>query len=47
MSVNGLIDRYNQLTIEDKIPPAEALQRVFMYQEQSFTKEIIQSAVTL
>ena len=47
MSVNGLIDRYNQLTIEDKIPPAEALQRVFMYQEQSFSKEIIQSAVTL
>ena len=47
LSVNGLIDRYNQLITEDKVSPQEALQRVFMYQEQSFDKEIISSAVTL
>jgi len=47
LSVNGLIDRYNQLVTEDNVSPQEALQRVFMYQEQSFSKEIISSAVTL
>ncbi len=47
LSVNGLIDRYHQLITEDKIPPKEALQKVFMYQEQTFSKEVIQSAVTL
>ena len=47
LSVNGLIDRYHQLITEDKIPPKEAIQKVFMYQEQTFSKEVIQSAVTL
>ena len=47
-SVNGMLDRYYQVFIDDpNADPKEAIQRIFMYQEQRFDKDIVASAVTL
>jgi len=47
-SVNGMLDRYYQVFIDDpNADPKEAIQKVFMYQEQRFDKDIVASAVTL
>jgi hypothetical protein len=47
-SVNGMLDRYYQVFIDDpNADPKEAIQKIFMYQEQRFDKDIVASAVTL
>ena len=47
-SVNGVMDRYYQVFIDDPKGDAQAaIQKVFMFQEQRFDKEVIGSAVTL
>ena len=47
-SVNGMLDRYYQVFIDDpNADPKEAIQKVFMFQEQRFDKDIVASAVTL
>ena len=47
-SVNGLMDRFFQIMIDDPDGDmADAIKRNFMYQEQSFAKEVIQSVVTV
>ena len=47
-SVNGVLDRYHQYFIDDPNGDAKtAIQKVLMYQEQRFDKDIISSAVTL
>ena len=48
LSVNGFIDKFHQILEEDKnITPQEAYQKVFMWQEQSFGKEIASGFVTI
>ena len=43
-----VIDRYYQVFIDDpNADPYEAIQKVFMYQEQRFDKDIISAATTL
>jgi len=47
-SVNGVIDRYYQVFIDDpKADPKAAIEKVFMYQDQRFDKDVISAAVTL
>ncbi len=47
-SASGLLDRYYQIFIDDpNADPKEAIQKLFMHQEQRFDKEIIQSVGTL
>ena len=47
-SVNGVMDRYYQVFIDDPNGDAKAaIQKVFMFQEQRFDKEVIGSAVTV
>ena len=47
-SVNGMLDRYYQVFIDDpNADPKDAIQKVFMFQEQRFDKDIVASAVTL
>ena len=48
MSVSGVMDRYYQVFIDDpNADPYEAIQKVFMYQDQRFDKDIISAATTL
>ena len=47
-SVNGVMDRYYQVFIDDpKADPKAAIEKVFMYQDQRFDKDVISAAVTL
>ena len=47
-SVSGVLDRYYQIFIDDpNADPREAIQKVFMFQEQRFDKDVISAAVTL
>ena len=47
-SVFGVMDRYYQVFIDDpNADPKEAIQKVFMYQDQRFDKDVISAAVTL
>jgi len=48
LSVNGFIDKFHQILQEDKnISVQEAYAKVFMWQEQSFGREIVAGFVTI